>query len=432
MKLHRTILQLSLPAIITNVTVPLLGLIDIAISGHIGDSAEIGAIALGAMMFNMLYWNFTFLRMGTTGVTAQFYGARRDDMVSTTLFRALAIALATGVAILLLQVPLKSLLIALLAPSDRVATLAGRYFYICIWGAPAMLCTSALKGWYIGMQNSRFPMYIAVSVNVVNVAMSLLAVFVLGYGFVGIAVGTLVAQYFGIALSVALLLCRYRRFLRLSHLRGVLEGEGLGKFFRVNRDIFIRSVCLLAVTAFFTSAGARSGDTVLAANALIMQLFLVFTYFMDGFAFAGEALVGRCVGEENDAMLRRSVSALLKWGLGVTVLFAALYGGALPFILSLLTTSQEVIDCAMRYRLWCLLIPVVGVSTFIWDGVFVGLTATRQLVYSIVCASALFFAVNFNPFTSRDNHLLWISFLLYIWVRGVVLWWCYRRRMLKQ
>ena len=405
MKLHRTILQLSLPAIITNVTVPLLGLIDIAISGHIGDSAEIGAIALGAMMFNMLYWNFTFLRMGTTGVTAQLYGARRDDMVSTTLFRALAIALAIGVAILLLQVPLKSLLIALLAPSDRVATLAGRYFYICVWGAPAMLCTSA---------------------------MSLLAVFVLGYGFVGIAVGTLVAQYFGIALSVALLLCRYRRFLRLSHLRGVLEGEGLGKFFRVNRDIFIRSVCLLAVTAFFTSAGARSGDTVLAANALIMQLFLVFTYFMDGFAFAGEALVGRCVGEENDAMLRRSVSALLKWGLGVTLLFAALYGGALPFILSFLTTSQQVIDCAMRYRLWCLLIPVVGVSTFIWDGVFVGLTATRQLVYSIVCASALFFAVYFNPFTSRDNHLLWISFLLYIWVRGVVLWWCYRRRMLKQ
>ena len=157
MRLHRTILRLSLPAIITNVTVPLLGLIDIAISGHIGDSAEIGAIALGAMMFNMLYWNFTFLRMGTTGVTAQFYGARRDDMVSTTLFRALAIALAIGVAILLLQVPLKSLLIALLAPSDRVATLAGRYFYICVWGAPAMLCTSALKGWYIGMQNSRFP-----------------------------------------------------------------------------------------------------------------------------------------------------------------------------------------------------------------------------------------------------------------------------------
>ncbi|MCI6856042.1 MAG: MATE family efflux transporter, partial [Bacteroidales bacterium] len=297
--MHRRIFAIAVPAIVANIVVPLLGLLDLAIAGHIGTTAMIGAVAVGATMFNLTYWNFGFLRMGTSGMTAQAFG-RNDRMDCASLFvRSSIVATAIGMAIVVLQVPLRELLLWAIEPSSNVRVLVVRYFGICVWGAPALLATMSISGWFVGMQNSVYQMIVSISVNVTNIIASLLLVFVFDAGFVGIAVGTLIAQWVGALLAFALAVRLARRH-GLPQFRVSRDSfAGMGRFFKINTHIFLRSLCMMAVMLFFTSAGARSGDTVLAVNALIMQLFVVYSYFMDGIAYAGEALCGRYYGEGN-------------------------------------------------------------------------------------------------------------------------------------
>ena len=292
--MHRRIFAIAVPAIVANIVVPLLGLLDLAIAGHIGATAMIGAVAVGATMFNLTYWNFGFLRMGTSGMTAQAFG-RNDRMDCASLFvRSSIVATAIGMAIVVLQVPLRELLLWAIEPSSNVRVLVVRYFGICVWGAPALLATMSISGWFVGMQNSVYQMIVSISVNVTNIIASLLLVFVFDAGFVGIAVGTLIAQWVGALLAFALAVRLARRH-GLPQFRVSRDSfAGMGRFFKINTHIFLRSLCMMAVMLFFTSAGARSGDTVLAVNALIMQLFVVYSYFMDGIAYAvteGETLV---------------------------------------------------------------------------------------------------------------------------------------------
>ena len=284
--MNRLILRIALPSIVSNIIVPLLGLIDLAIAGHLGATAFIGAVSVGATMFNLTYWNFGFLRMGTSGMTAQAYGAGNFQEAYRILMRAIVLALTIGIAIILLQYPLKWILLYAISPGEEVHALATSYFDICIWGAPALLGTLAMSGWFLGMQNSFYPMAVSISVNIANIIASLLCVYSFGMGFSGIATGTLIAQWTGFAMSFVLL----HRMIRKKRIPTSIDKRwmfhNMGKFFRVNGDIFIRSVCLMLVTLFFTAAGARSGDLILAVNALIMQLFMLYSYFMDGFAFA--------------------------------------------------------------------------------------------------------------------------------------------------
>ena len=323
---NQRILHIAIPSIISNITVPLLGLVDVTIVGHLGSASYIGAIAVGGMLFNMIYWIFGFLRMGTSGLTAQAYGAHDLPEVTRTLLRSLGIGIALSLALLVLQYPIRTIAFHLIDASPEVRNLASLYFHICIWGAPATLGLYGFTGWFIGMQNSRFPMYIALTQNVVNIIASLFFVFACDMKVAGVALGTLIAQYAGLFMAYALWLRCYRPLRKYIEWKHVFTHEAMSRFFQVNRDIFLRTLCLVAVTVFFTSTGAAYGDVTLAVNTLLMQLFTLFSYIMDGFAYAGEALTGKCIGARNSNELRLTVRHLFGWGITLAFAFTLLYG----------------------------------------------------------------------------------------------------------
>lgn len=418
--IDREILRIALPAVVANITVPLLGLIDMSIAGHLGDAAFIGAMSVGATMFNLVYWNFGFLRMGTSGLTAQAYGRGDTSGAMSVLMRATLLATVIALCIIAMQYPLQWLALKVISPSSEVLHLAQRYFFVVVWGAPAILVMMAVKGWFLGMQDSQSAMRISICVDLVNVVASLVAVFVLRMGFMGIATGTLVAEYVALAYSVYLLRSKHGASLRAIDLRQVLRGGNLRGFMSVNADIFVRSFCLMLVTLCFISVGARSGNLTLAVNSLIMQLFILFSYSMDGIAFAGEALVGRYVGANDQEQLHRTVKRLFVWGGVVMIAYCIAYGGLPEVIFSLLTSDAEVVSTAVGYRWWCVAIPLASMAAFVWDGVFIGQTRTRGMLVTIVAASAMFFAICFlSPYPS-GNYRLWTAFITYLVMRSLV------------
>ena len=425
--MNKDILRIAIPSIVANITVPLLGLIDTGIAGHLGRTEYIGAMSVGALMFNLVYWNFGFLRMGTSGITAQFVGGGDIAGACRTLLRASALALVIATAIIALQYPLQWLAILAISPSAEVATLAKQYFFIGVWGAPAVLTMMAVKGWFLGLQDSRTPMIISIAVNVINIVASFTAVYAFDAGFTGIAAGTIIAEYSGLLLSAFFVIRKHGRDLKTAGMSSSLKRSSLGKFFSVNRDIFLRSVCLMAVTLSFTAIGARSGDVTLAANALMIQLFILFSYFMDGFSFAGEALVGKYYGARAYGELRKCVKTLFVWGVAVMAIFTIAYTFFAHSIFHLLTDDTAVIERAEEYRLWCMVIPAAGMAGFLWDGIFIGLTATRDMLLSIAASCLLFFAICFLPVGEICNHRLWAAFISYLAMRGALQTLLYRR-----
>ena len=420
--MNRKILQLAIPSIVSNITVPLLGLVDVAIVGHLGSASYIGAIAVGGMLFNMIYWIFGFLRMGTSGMTAQAYGKRDLTEVVRTLLRAVGVGLLISLGLLILQSPILRGAFVLIDATEEVKRWASLYFNICIWGAPAILGLYGFAGWFIGMQNSRFPMFIAIAQNIVNIVASLCFVFVLGMKVEGVALGTLIAQYAGLLMAFALWLKYYKRLKAYIDWNGLWGREAMRRFFSVNSDRFFRTLCLVAVTTFFTSTGARQGDVILAVNTLLMQLFTLFSYIMDGFAYAGEALAGRFIGAKNDVGLRKCIRLLFLWGIGLSLSFTILYALGGKNFLGLLTNDTSVIEASGDYFYWVLAIPLCGFSAFLWDGIFIGATATRQMLYSMLVASGTFFIMYYLFYQSMGNHALWMAFLWYLSLRGGMQW----------
>ena len=391
--MNKKILQLAIPSIVSNITVPLLGLIDVAIVGHLGSAAYIGAIAVGGMLFNIIYWLFGFLRMGTSGMTSQAFGQRDLKEVTRVLLRAVGVGLFIALCLLLLQYPIRKIAFLLIDATPEVRELATVYFNICVWGAPAVLGLYSFAGWFIGMQNSRFPMFIAITQNVVNIVASLSFVYLLDMKIEGVALGTLIAQYAGLFMASLLWLRYYGRLKIAFRWREIIGKTAMKRFFQVNSDIFFRTLCLVAVTTFFTSTGARQGDVVLAVNTLLMQLFTLFSYIMDGFAYAGEAMTGRYVGARNNTGLQRMIRLLFRWGWGLSLSFTILYMIGGQDFLGLLTNDTIVINAAGSYYYWVLAIPLAGFAAFLWDGILIGATATRLMLYSMLVASGLFFVV---------------------------------------
>lgn len=416
----RQILYIALPSIVSNITVPLLGLIDVSIVGHLGAASYIGAIAVGGMLFNMIYWLFGFLRMGTGGLTAQAYGRHDLQEVTRILLRSLSISLLLALVLLLLQYPIRNIAFMCMDTSEEVRQLATLYFHICIWGAPATLGLYGFTGWYIGMQNSRFPMFIAITQNIVNIAASLFFVFVLKMKVEGVALGTLVAQYAGLGMACLLWLAYYRPLRKYLRQKALFDRTEMKRFFQVNRDIFFRTLCLIAVTVFFTSTGAAYGDVVLAVNALLMQLFTLFSYFMDGFAYAGEALSGKYIGAKDNQSLRLTIRHLFKWGIALSLLFTLLYGAGGKSFLGLLTNDTSVISASEEYIYWVLAIPLAGFSAFLLDGICIGATATHLMLRSMLVASASFFLLYYGLHDTLGNHALWMAFIVYLALRGIV------------
>ena len=418
--INKRILQIAVPSIISNITVPLLGLIDVTIVGHLGAAAYIGAIAVGGMLFNIIYWIFGFLRMGTSGMTSQAYGKHDLDEVARLLLRSVGVGLLIAIILVALQYPIRKLAFTFIQTTEEVERLATLYFRICIWGAPAMLGLYGFAGWFIGMQNSRFPMYIAITQNIVNIAASLCFVYLFHMKVAGVAWGTLTAQYAGFLMALLLWRRYYGGLKKHVAWHEVLKKEAMLRFFQVNRDIFLRTLCLVIVTLFFTSAGAAQGEIVLAVNTLLMQLFTLFSYIMDGFAYSGEALVGKYVGANNRLALYRTVRQLFIWGVGLSTGFTLLYFFGGKSFLGLLTNEIFVIREAENYFYWVLAIPLTGFAAFLWDGIFIGATATRQMFYSMLVASGSFFLVYYSLHEWMGNHALWLAFIVYLSLRGIM------------
>lgn len=358
LSVNREILSLSLPSIVTNITTPLLGLVDVAIVGHMGSAAYIGAIAIGGSMFNMLYWLFGFLRMGSSGMTAQAFGAKDRLAQSRILQQALLVAMLAGIAMIVLRHQVCEAVLWFMDVEADTAVLARTYFEILVWGAPAVLGTYVMSGWFLGMQNSRAPMWVSIFINLCNIAVSLVLVYCFNYDIPGVAVGSLVAQW---------------------------------------------------------------GGFMLAVNALLMQFFTLFSFFMDGFAFAGEAICGKYIGAGERTLLRRSIDALCRWGAGLAVAFTVIYAVGGDLLLNFLSSEKNVIVHAHEYIYWIITIPVAGFLAFTWDGVFIGATATRSMLLSMAAATAVFFITYALAFPSLGNHGLWLAFICYLLTRGTIL-----------
>lgn len=428
----RQILQIALPSIVSNITVPLLGMIDVAIVGHMGSPVYIGAVAVGSMIFNLVYWLFGFLRMGSSGLTSQALGRRDLAEVTRLLVRSLTIALGIALLFIVFQVPMKWFMFWLIGPTADVAPYASTYFTIVIWGAPASLALFSLMGWYIGMQNTRIPMFISIGQNIVNIIASLTLVYGFGLKIEGVALGTVIAQYAGFIVGLGLLFRYYGRLRRHLMLKGTFVREAMGRFFNVNRDIFLRTLCLVTVNLYFTSAGARCGAVILSVNTVMMQLYMFFSYFMDGFAYAGEALGGRAYGARNIIAFRETLRRLWMWTLIVTMAYTFLYISCGGWIVSILTDEPKVIEASQEYLWWVWLIPAAGCVAFIWDGIFIGVTATRGMLVSSFLSALLFFGVYEMTGDIIGNHGLWLAMVFYLLMRGVLQTIWYRLRIINE
>ena len=427
--MHKEILSLAIPSIVTNITVPLLGLVDVAIVGHMGDASYIGAIAVGTMMMNVICWLFGFLRMGTSGMTSQAYGRGDSKEAATVLFQAIALGAAIGILFVLFQPLLLRLFLFFMRPSDEIRAFASVYFHVCVFGLPAALVMYGLTGWFIGMQDTRTPMTVSIFQNIVNIMTSLLLVYVFGMKVEGVALGTLTAQYSGLLLALYILRRKYASHYQLLFSQFTLKPgdyssfsykHTLNRFFRVNRDIFLRTLFLVAVNAAFTSVGSRQGDVILAVNTLLFQFFTLYSYIMDGFAYAGEAICGKYYGAGNAPSFHACIRRLFAWGVIMTVVYTAAYYFGANDILHVLSNEQTVIEASEPYLLWVALIPVAGMGAFIWDGVFIGITDSRGMLLSCFVAAIVFAIMLSLFFTTMGNHALWLALLSYLLARGVM------------
>ncbi len=421
--MNRKILALAIPNIISNITVPLLGMVDMALVGHLGNDSLIGAMAIGVAIFNFIYWNFAFLRMGTSGLVAQAFGARNFREVGSVFVRSVSVALFVAVLLLLFRHGIGKLAFRMMEGSTETMQAAAEYFYIRLWAAPATLSLFAFQGWFIGMQNSHFPMYISIMINVVNVIFGVWFVYGLHWGIAGVAWSTVVAQYSGLLTASLLWLIYYRRFIRQVSLRESFDLRPMVRFFRVNRDIFLRTACIVIVYTFFTSASSGMGDTILAINSLLMQLFTLFSYMMDGFAFAAESLIGRYVGARNAVMVQRSLRGLLAWSGGVALLYVVIYALFWEPLLGLFTSSPAILTGAADYILWVIAVPLIGFAPFLVDGALIGATATRVMRNSVFLSTVAFFVVYFALRGVVGNNALWLAFMVFLVLRGLLQYW---------
>lgn len=419
--MNRAILRLTIPNIVSNVTIPLLGMIDIAIAGRIGDDTTIGALAIGTAIFNFIYWNFAFLRMGTSGLAAQAYGAGDKKATANILGRSMIASIGIALLLLVFNRPIGRLAMNIMEGSPEVMSLAAEYFFARIWAAPAAISIFALHGWLTGMQDSVSPMVVSILGNIVNIACSLWFVFGMDMGVVGIAWGTVVAQYTSLLLTLLILLVRYRDYIRGISLRESLRMEPLARFFRINSDAFLRTLSVCTVYTCFTAFSARFGDTILATNELLMQLFMLFSYMLDGFCYAAESLTGRFIGERNRESLRRCIRLLAIWCGGVAALYIVAYIFWWEPILGIFTSSPTIMACAGEYIWWIVMVPLVGFIPFLIDGILIGATKTRIMRNTTFFALVAFFVLFFALESLLGNRALWIAFIGFIVVRFVLM-----------
>ncbi len=427
--MHRAILRLALPNILSNISVPLLSSVDTLLMGHLSQ-AHLAALGIASMVFVFLYGNFNFLRMGTTGMSAQAFGRADERELSDTLYRALLLALVSGAVLLLFKEPILMLASRWMYVDPSYAGMVADYFHIRIYAAPAALMLFVLMGWFFGLQNARYPLYITLFVNLVNIAVSFYLVRGRGMGIEGAAYGTLAAQYAGLALAI-LLLVPYRGKLHAPQIGRILRMEALAGFLRINRNIFIRTVALTFVLAFFYAQSARAGEGVLAMMVLLLQFLIWMSFGIDGFANAAESLTGRYYGAGDQEAFMSAVRHSLFWGGVLALLFCSIYGLFGARILSLYTDDAALIARARHFMPMVTLLPLISFWAFIWDGIFVGMTASKAMRDTILLSTALFLLLFYATESYGFARMLWINFMLFFAYRGLFQWILFRKRGMK-
>ena len=416
--------------ILSNITVPLLGMVDTGVTGHLENAVYLGAVAIGSTIFGFLYSGVNFLRMGTTGITAQRFGAEDHDGLRVALGQALVVALAIATALILLQVPLITLAMRLLGPDPEVAGFASEYFSIRIWSAPATLANYALIGWFIGLQNARVPLYIVLAINLTNIALDLVFVLLLGMKVDGVAAASVIAEFTGVAVGISFAISELRRrggHLVVSHLTTLKE---YAEFFSINANLFIRTMALMFTFAFVTAAGARMGGLILAANAILINLLHLIAFALDGLAHAAEALVGKAAGAKNRLALQRAVQLTMRWSLYVAIGFSILFWIAGPIFVRVLTDIPDVVNTTLEYLPWMIAAPVIAFWAYLYDGVFVGATRAKEMRNNMVVSTFLVFIPAWFAFRFLGNHGLWLALMTFMASRGIGMHYYYRHRVL--
>ncbi len=426
--MNKEILRLALPNILTNLTVPLLGMVDMYLMGHQDSVLYMGAVALGAVIFNFVYWGFAFLRMSISGLAAQSFGRDNKQEMVLVLQRGLMIALIGSILLLILQIPLANFSFWVLEGTDEVKIIAKQYYFVRIWAAPAAIILMVFYGWFLGMQNAIYPMVIAIVVNVVNIVVSYILVQHFNMQAKGAAMGSVAGQYSGLALAVILFFRRYSWTIPYFTSKIKLLVSEISQLLNVSGDIFIRTLSIIVVFTFFTSQSAGIGDVTLAVNSALMQYVLLFSYFIDGFAYAAEALVGKFYGSKNRNELFKVIKVLKYWGFSFAILFMIAYTFSGNYLLKIFTDQQMVVLEGKKYLIWVVLLPLISFSSYIWDGVFIGLAYSKPMRNTVVLSAVLMFFLPFYLlFPYIGNHALWLAMSLFMFGRGASLTWYFHK-----
>jgi len=413
--------------ILSNISAPLLGMVDTGVTGHLDNSMYLGAVAIGSTIFGFLYTGMNFLRMGTTGIAAQRYGADDNDGLRVALGQAVIVSLLVAFALIAAQVPIGRLAMNLLGPEPAVETSALQYFGIRIWSAPGTLANYVLIGWFLGLQNARVPLLIFLTINLTNIVLDLFFVLGLGMKVDGVALASVIAEYSGLLVGLGFAASALRKraghwpFARLFNVRAYAA------FFAINAHLFVRTMALMFTFGFVTAQGARLGGVILAANAVLMNLQTLTAFALDGIAHAAEALVGKAVGQKNREALERSVRLSLKWSVIFALGFCAIYVAFGPLLIRTLTDLPDVREAAMRFLPWLIVSPIVSVWSFLYDGVFVGATRARAMRDIMLFSTVFIFLPAWFLLQGFGNHGLWLAFTLFMASRGVGMHIGYRR-----
>ena len=418
---HRRVWVIAVPMMLANVSVPLLNAVDTGVMGHQGDAAYIGAVGIGSVVFSLVYWGFGFLRMGTGGFTAQAFGANDRQELRACFLRAAITALIIAVAIFLLQWPILLLALAALEPSERVAELTTTYFHVRIWAAPATLLMYAITGWLLGVQQARGVMLMQLLLNGLNIALSLFFVLALEWGIFGVGLATVVAEYVALALGLWLVRRHAKQLGGAWDLRRSLQRDKLLALFRVNRDIFIRTLCIELAFLLFVRQSAQLGDGVLAANQILLR-FLEFTaYGLDGFAYAAEALVGSAKGAGSPRDFDLAVRISTLWAGALAVLLCLLYWVVGREAIALLTDLRDVRTLAGAFLIYAALLPIISVWAYQLDGIFIGTTRTAEMRNAMLLSLLAYTPLAIWLTELWGNDGLWLALLSLMGVRALAL-----------
>ena len=421
--------RIAAPMILSNISVPLLGMVDTGVTGHLESPAYLGAVAIGGTIFTFLYFGMNFLRMGTTGIAAQSYGAEDYEGLRVSLGQALVVSLAIAIAILLLQIPISKFALTLLGGDVETQQHAATYFFVRVWSAPGTLANFALIGWFLGMQNARVPLAIFLTINITNIALDLLFVMGLGMKVEGVALASVIAEYSGLVVGGAFAISALRRHAGHWPLARLTKLYAYRAFFSVNANLFIRTMALLFTFGFVTAQGARLGPAILAANAVLMNFQNLTSLGLDGIAHAAEAMVGKAIGQKDKESLQHTVNLTLRWSLIFAAGFTLVYLLGGPLIVRILTDIPDVRETAMVYLPWLIASPLISVWCFLYDGVYVGMTRAREMRNIMVVSTIAVFLPLWFLTQSFGNHGLWFALLAFMASRGIGMHIGYKRAL---